>query len=182
MKHIKIILFVFFSCNTLISFSQKLDGVYIKADCFYIISKKYNDTIIAYGNPKCSLFKIDTTINGTWIMYSQNDSTLIIYKATVFNHKLEGIEYSLNQVLSYKLFVNYNDGKKNGSFLQTTLDNKVKYFCDYNMDKISGDNYFYEYGNNGKLSKIKRYNKKGKLKEEKLFDTGVYEKYYTPKK
>lgn len=183
MEHKKILIVILLIMQGDMCFSQKLDGIYIKPDCSIDISRKTNDTIIAYGSPDCPTLKVDSTINGIWIIYSRTDSNTILYQVSIIENRLNGIEYIRNEDLDSKFYINYKDGKRNGAFTQLSLDNKIRYFCDYDMGNPSGNSYRYQYNEaNGKLAKIYRYNKAGKLKEVKEYDTGVYEKFYPPKK
>lgn len=168
-----VLLFATFICK-----SQKLDGKYYKADCRINIIKKSQDSIIAFGSPQCSSLKIDTTLNGAWIIYSNSDSTIVIYHSTIVNNKLEGLVFSLDESMKKKQYIQYKEGKRNGASLSFDLHDRITYFCNYDMDKISGDYYYYQYNDaNGKLARTSHYDEKGKLKEEKHYDTGVYDKF-----
>ena len=150
-----------------ICMSQNLEHIYIKPDCNIHIFKISNDTIKAYGSPNCTILKADSSINGMWIIYSYTDSNTILYKAKIFKNNLEGLVYIRQVDLDNQSFIYYSNGKKNGPFLQLTLNGKIKFFGNYDMDKFSSDYYFYKYDQTGKLVNIYRYNKNGRLKKEK---------------
>ncbi len=174
----KILMCLAFLFATSICKSQKLDGKYYKTDCRINITKKSQDSIIAFGSPQCSSLKIDTTLNGTWIVYSNIDSTTVIYRSTIINNKLEGLVFSHDESMKRKQYIQYKEGKKNGASLSFDLHDRITNFYNYDMDKISGDYYYYQYNDaNAKLAKTSHFDEKGKLKEEKLYDTGVYDKF-----
>ena len=167
MCRIIILLIVGFFIQLPLSYSQDLTDTYLKIDCEISLSHKSKDTIFAYKSESCNLSRVKVEENGTWIIYSKEDSSLVIETFQIVDSQIEGLRYLKNDE-GESYYINYVNGEYHGPFIHLSSTNKPMLFVNYSNGNPSGDYYYYSYDKlDDELISISQYNKKGKLKNDK---------------